>query len=153
MLHNQRVHVLEELGQLHHLLLNLDESGVSVLDGTQGGAGAALAIALHQGLAEDLASGSVLDGGANFVLSGIGAHDAVLAGHLVLGALAELRLDLLVLGDGGLETAVDAADLGLVLGAVGLGVGLDHAHALRQAAVEGHCVSGEVVELAVGLAR
>lgn len=153
LLHDQRVHVLEQLRQLHHLLLDLDQGGVAILDRRQGGARPALPVALHQSLAEDLAAARVLDRGANLVLRRVRAHDAVLAGHLVLGALAELRLDLLVLLDGGLEPAIDAADLGVVLGGAGVGVRLDEPDALGEAAVQGHGLGAEGIELAVVGAR
>jgi hypothetical protein len=153
LLHNQGVHVLEELGKLNHLLLNLNQGIVAILYGAEGGTGTSLAIALHEGLAEDLVVARVLDGLADLLLGGIGADDAVLAGHLVLGTLAELRLDLLVLLDGLLEATVDTADLRLVLGRVGVAVGLDGANSLGQGAVESHGLRGEVVELTVGIAR
>lgn len=153
LLHDERVHVLEQLRQLHHLLLNLDQHGVAVLHRRQGRARAALPVALHQGLAKDLAAVGVVDGGAHLGVGGVGAHDAVLALHLALDALAELRLGLLVLLDGGLEAAVDAADLGVVLGRARVGARLDEADALREGAVLRHGVGRERVELAAVGAR
>lgn len=126
---------------------------MAVLNGAQGGTGAALAVTLHQSLAEDLVVAGILDSSANLGLGGIRADNAVLAGHLVLGTLAELRLNLLVALDGLLETSVNAADLGLVLGRVRLGVGLDGADAVGEGSVKSHGVCGERVELAVGHAR
>lgn len=116
LLDDQGVHVLEQLGELDHLLLNLDKGGVTILDSAESGTGAALAVALHKGLLENLATSGILDGGLNLSFAGIGANNTVLASHLVLGALSELRLNLLVLLDGGLETAVDTGDVGVVLG-------------------------------------
>lgn len=153
LLDDQGVHILEQLGELNHLLLNLDEGGVTILDSAESGAGSALTVALHEGLLEDLATSGVLDGGLNLGLGGVGANDAVLAGHLVLGALSELRLDLLVLLDGRLEAAVDTGDVGVVLCRLGLGVGLDDADAFCEAAVEAHGVGREGIELLVGGAR
>lgn len=115
LLNDQCVHILEELGELNHLLLNLDKGSVTILDSAESGAGAALAVTLHKGLLEDLATGSVLDGSLNLSFAGIGANDTVLASHLVLGTLSELRLNLLVLLDGRLETAVDTGDVRVVL--------------------------------------
>jgi hypothetical protein len=116
LLDDNGVHVLEHLRELDHLALDPLNLRVAVLDGVEGGAGLALATALHEGLAEDGAAVGVGHGLADFVLAGLGPHDAVLAGHLVLRLLAELRLDLLVLLDDRLEAAVDAADLCRVLG-------------------------------------
>lgn len=148
LLHDQGVHVLEQLGELDHLLLDLLDGGVAVLDGAEDGPRLPAAVALHQGLLEDLgALGGVLDGGLDLLLGGVGPHDAVLAGHLVLRLLAEGRLDLLVALDGLLEPAVDAADLGRVLGLPALRVGLDRAHAVRQGAVQAHSLGREGVEL------
>lgn len=115
LLDDQGVHILEQLGELNHLLLNLDKGGVTVLDSAESGAGAALAVTLHKGLLEDLATGGVLDGSLNLSFAGIGANNTVLASHLILGALSELRLNLLVLLDGRLEAAIDTGDVGVVL--------------------------------------
>jgi hypothetical protein len=153
LLDDQGVHILEQLGELNHLLLNLDKGGVTILDSAESGAGAALAVALHKGLLEDLTTGSVLDSGLDLSFAGIGANDTVLAGHLVLGALSELRLNLLVLLNGRLEAAVDTGDVGVVLCRPGLRVGLDDADAFCEAAVEAHGVGREGIELLVGGAR
>jgi hypothetical protein len=127
---------------------------VAVLDSAESSARAALAIALHERLLEDLTTtGGVLDGSANLLLRSIGAHNTVLTGHLVLGALAELRLDLLVLLDGGLEATVDPTDLGAVPWARCIRAGLDLANTVGEGTVESHGLGGEGVELAVGLAR
>lgn len=74
--------------------------------------------------------------------------------HLVLGALAELRLDGLVLTDRVFQATVHATDLRVVLGRAGVGVRLDGADALGQSTVGGHGLGGEGIELAVrGAAR
>ncbi|GKT41627.1 uncharacterized protein ColSpa_01808 [Colletotrichum spaethianum] len=151
LLDDEHVHVLEQLGELDHLLLNLLQGGLAVLDGVEDGVGLGLAAALHDGLLEDLGAGAgVLDGLADLALVGVGADDPVLAGHLVLGALAEGGLDLLVLLDGALETAIDAADLRRVPGRLAVGAGLDCADAIGERAVHGHGLGGEGVELAGG---
>lgn len=116
LLDNNSIHILEHLGKLDHLALDALNLGVTILDGVEGGAGLSLATALHKSLAEDGAAIRVRNGLSYLVLASLGSHDAVLAGHLVLGLLAELRLDLLVLLDDRLEAAVDAADLWRVLG-------------------------------------
>lgn len=126
---------------------------MAVLDGRQSSTGAALAIALHQSLLEDLVVAGVLDSIPDFRLAGVGAHDAVLAGHLILGALTELRLNLLVLLNSRLESAVDTANLRVVLGSAGVGVRLNGADALGKRAVLGHGLRGQRVKLAVGIAR
>ncbi|KAI6769781.1 hypothetical protein HG530_004410 [Fusarium avenaceum] len=107
LLNDECVHVLEQLGQLDHLLLNLDKSLVTVLNSAQGSTSTTLAVALHHGLAEDLTTSGVLNSSLNLLLRSVGAHNTVLASHLVLGSLSELRLNLLVLSNGGLEAAVN----------------------------------------------
>lgn len=143
LLNDEGVHILEQLSQLNHLLLDLDESLVTVLNSAQGSTGTTLAIALHHGLAKDLTSSSVLDSSLNLLLRGIWAHNAVLAGHLILCAFSELRLDLLVLGDGSLETAVNAGDVRVVLWRFRLRVRLDGADSLGELTVERHGISGK----------
>lgn len=151
LLDDEDVHVLEELGQLDHLLLNLLQGSLAVLDGRQHGVGLLLATGLHDGLLENLGTGTgILHSLTDLALVGVGAHNAVLTGHLVLGALAELGLDLLVLLDGALQAAVDAADLRRVLGRLAFGGGLDLADAVCEGAVLGHRLGGEGVELAGG---
>ncbi|GJD02611.1 hypothetical protein ColKHC_11436 [Colletotrichum higginsianum] len=151
LLDNQHVHVLEQLCELNHLLLNLLQGGLAVLNGVEHGISLGLATTLHDGLLEDLGSGTgVLDGLADLALVGIGADDSVLAGHLVLGTLAEGGFDLLVLLDGALETTVDAADLRRVPGGLAVGAGLDGAHAVGEGAVHSHGLGGQGIELARG---
>lgn len=149
LLHDERVHVLEELGELDHLALDLLQSSMAVLDGREGGAGLAAAVRLHESLGEDLASGDVLDGGADLLLGRLGPDDAVLPGHLVLHAPAELGLELLILLDGRLETAVDAAHLGAVLREAAVRIRLHLAHAFREAAVHGHRLGRQRIQLPV----
>lgn len=123
---------------------------MAVLDGVQRSAALATAVALEQGLGKDLLVGGVLDGLAHLLLGGIRAHDAVLAGHLVLQLLPEGRIHALVLLDGGLELAVDLADLRGVLGRAGVGLLLEGADAAGEVAVHGHGLGGDGVELTVG---
>ena len=151
LLDDERVHVLEELGQLDHLLLDALQGGLAVLHGAEDGAGLALAAALHHGLLEDLAAAAdrgVLDGLAHLRLGRLRPHDAVLPRHLVLRLLTEGRLDLLELLDGLLEAAVDAAHLARVAGLLGVALRLDRAHPVRQAAVHAHRLGRERVDLA-----
>lgn len=150
LLNNESVHVLEKLCELDHLLLDLLKSLVTVLNSAQGGAGAALAVTLHHSLAENLATSCVLNSSLDLLLRSIGTNNTVLTSHLVLGSLSELGLDLLVLGNGGLETAINTGDMRVVLGRAGLGAGLDGADSLGELTVERHGVSGKRVELAVG---
>lgn len=152
LLDDQGVHILEQLRELVHLLLDLEQSLVTVLNGTEGSTSAALAVTLHHGLLEHLAIARVLDSSTHFVLGGVRADNAVLTGHLVLRTLAELRLDLLVRGDGGLEIAVDAPNVRAVLGGAGVRVGLDLANTLGQGTVGCHGLGRERVELAIGRA-
>lgn len=151
LLDDQGVHVLEQLRQLDQLLLDLLQLGLTVLDGRQDGLGLATSVALHQSLLEDLAT-SVLNGGLDFALVGVGPHNTVLPGHLVLRLFTELGLVRLVRPDGLLEATVDSLDLGAVLGQIAVGVALDHAHPLSQGAVEGHGLGAEAVELPVAVA-
>ncbi|KAI6761185.1 hypothetical protein HG531_001738 [Fusarium graminearum] len=150
LLNNESVHVLEELCQLDHLLLNLLKGLVTVLNGAQGSTGATLAVTLHHGLAENLATSCVLNSSLDLLLRGVGANDTVLPGHLVLGSLSELRLDLLVLGNGSLEAAINTGDMRVVLGRVGLGTGLDGADSFGKLTVKRHGLSRKSVELTVG---
>lgn len=152
LLDDEGVHVLEQLGQLDHLLLDTLNLGVAVLHGGESGAGLALSAALHEGLAKDLPAVGVFNSLADFTFVGVGAHNAVLAGHLVLVLLAERRLDLLVLLNDLFEAAVHTADLGVVLRGAGVGVGLHGADALDEAAVHCHSLRAEGVKLALGVA-
>lgn len=54
LLDNQRVHILEQLRQLDHLLLDLDQSIVTILHGAQSGTSTTLTIAMHKRLLEYL---------------------------------------------------------------------------------------------------
>lgn len=153
LLHDEGVHVLEQLGQLDHLLLDLLELLVAVLDGAEHDARLAPPVALHESLLEDLAAavGGVLDGVAHLALVGVGPDVPVLALELFARLLAEARLDLLVAVDGRLEAAVDAVDLGGVAGARRLGARLDLAHPVRECAVHGHGLGRQLVQLALRL--
>lgn len=151
LLHHKRLHVLEQLRQLNHLRLDLLDRRVAVLHVGERLARLPAAIALEQGLAEDLLVG-ILDRIAHLGLGRIGADNPVLAGHLRLQLLAEVALDVLVLVDGGLELAVHLAELRRVLGAAGLGLLLDRLDARCEAAVHGHRLAAHRVELGVGRA-
>lgn len=154
LLDDEHIHVLEQLCELHHLLLDLLQSGLAVLDGIEDAVSLGLAAGLHDGLLEDLGTGTgVLNSGADLLLVGVGAHNAVLASHLILCAFAELGLDLLVLLNGTFQAAVDAADLRRVLGRLALGGGLDLANTVGERAVHGHGLGGEGIELTGGRGR
>lgn len=150
LLDDHGVEILHQLRQLCHLLLNLQQLLVSVLDLVQDRAGLALPGALHHGLLEDLlaAGRHVFDSGTDLIGVGIGPHDAVLSLHLALHLLTVRGLDLLELLDGGLELPVDAVDLALV--AAGVGLALQLTDPLDQSSVGSHGVGGQLVELAVG---
>lgn len=68
LLHDQRVHILEQLGELYHLLLNLDQRIVAILHRAQRGTSTALAIAVHERLLENLAvRAGILHRGTDFL--------------------------------------------------------------------------------------
>lgn len=152
LLHHQRLHVLEQLRELDHLRLDLLDGRVPVLDCAQRRAALTPPVALQQRLREDLLVGCVLDGLAHLLLRRLRAHDAVLARHLLLELLPEGRVHALVVLDGGLQLAIDLADLRGVLGRARVGLLLDGLDARGEVAVHGHGLRGDGVELAVGAA-
>lgn len=95
LLNNEGIHVLEQLCQFNQLLLDLCQLNLSVLDGVQHGLCLALSVALHHSLLEYLTAG-ILYRSLDFPRVGIGTHDLVLSGHLILCLLSELCLNLLV---------------------------------------------------------
>lgn len=138
----------KQLHQLAQCLLNLLHVLLARPDGVERRRRLSHAVALHEGLLEDLGvAAGVLDGGADLGLGRVGSDDPVLARHLILRLLSERRLDLLVFLVGLLQAALDAPDLRRISGLPSLGDRLDHAHALRQIAEHGHCARREVVEL------
>jgi hypothetical protein len=95
----------------------------------------------------------VSNGFPDLLLCSVRAHNAVLALSSGLRVSPEIGLECLVLVDGGLEAAVDLADLGRVPGAAGLGLALDVLDARDEAAVACHDLCAEVVDLARGHVR
>lgn len=152
LLHNQRLHILEQLRQLNHLRLDLLDRFVAVLHVAERLARLAAAIALEESLAENLLVGGILDGLAHLGLGSLRPDNPVLTRHLRLELLAEVALNVLVLVDGGLELAVNLSELWRVLGAAGLGLLLERLDARGEAAVHGHRLGAHRVELAVSRA-
>jgi hypothetical protein len=151
LLDNQGIHILEQLGQLDHLLLNLLDRGMTILNRAEDGSGLPAAVTLHQSLLEDLGPlGCILDGSANLLLRCVGSHYAVLACHLILRSLAERRLNLLVLLNGLLETPIDARHLRRVPGLLAVPAGLDRAYSFSQTPVQTHRLCGKTVQLSRG---
>lgn len=148
LLDNDSVEIDNQIGQLVHLLLNLEQLLVSVLNLVQDSAGLTLAVALHHGLLEDLAAtdGHVFDSSADLVRFGIWAHDEVLAFHLLLHFLAVRGLEFLVLLNLLFQLAVETVDLALV--ALCLRIALEFAESLHKSSVARHGRGGELVELA-----
>lgn len=148
LLNNQSVHILEKLCQLDHLLLDLLNGGMTVLNRAQNGSGLPAAVTLHQRLLEDLGPlGRILDGSSDFLLRRVGPHYAVLACHLVLCLLAEGRLNLLIFLNGLLEAPIDSRYLRRVPGLLAIPAGLDRADSFSQAPVHAHRLCRETVQL------
>lgn len=150
LLNNQRIHVLEQLGKLGNLLLNLLQLPVTVLHGAEGGASSTLPIALHQSLGKDLLVAGTFNDGLDFLGGSVGAHDLILTGHLLLGRILEIALFSHVLSNSVLELLVDNGDMASVHGTLGLWVRLDGSDALRKRAVVCHGLGGEGIQLTMG---
>jgi hypothetical protein len=132
LLDDERVHVLEELRQLDHLLLDLGKGSLPVLHGVEHGARLAPPVALHHRLLENLlAAGRVLDNSAHLRLGRIWPHNPILPCHLILCLFAELRLNLLEGLDGLLQSSVYASNLALVLRLLGVSLALHLPYPLR----------------------
>lgn len=153
LLDDNSVQVDDHVGELGHLLLNLQELLVTVLHFVQDSTGLALAVALHHGLLEDLLSTSrhVLYGGANLASVGVRAHNTVLTLHLALHLLTVGSLELLVLLNTLLQLAIKTVDLTAV--ALSLLVALQLLESLNKSSVVGHSLGGKLVELAGSAGR
>lgn len=152
LLDDQGVEILHQLEQLRHLLLNLEQLLVAVLDSAQCRTSTALPVALHESLAEDLAVTSAVNRGLNLLFRSLGANNTILAAHLLLDSGLELGLDSLVLGDDGLDLAIDSVHVAAVHSTSAFGLGLDGTHPVGESAVDGHGLGGKGIQLAVGLA-
>lgn len=151
LLDNDSVEIDNQGGQLVHLLLDLEQLLVSVLHLVQDSAGLALAVALHHGLLEDLATATsrhVINSSAHLALWCVWAHDEVLSFHLLLHLVTVGSLELLVLLNSVLQLAIETVNLAPV--ALGLGVALEFPQSLDEAPVAGHGFGRELVELARG---
>lgn len=89
----------------------------------------------------------------DLLLSGVWAHNAVLALSSGLRVSPEVGLDGLILVYGGLQPAVDLPNLRCVPGAARLGLALDILDAGDQASIACHDLRAEVVDLAGGHVR
>ena len=147
---NKLFHILKQLRQLNHLLLNLLDRLVTALYSIKRSLRMALPTALKQGLGEDLLGRSVLNCLSNLLVRSLWAHNFVLAGHLLLGLLAVLRVSVLVRVDCGLETSIDLSKLWSILWGARFLHGLESLDSLDEPAVHSHDFGTHVVELAVG---
>lgn len=152
LLHNQCLHILEQLSELNHLLLNLLDSLVSVLHSVKSRSALASSIALEQSLREDLLVRGILHSLANFSFRSIWSNNAVLASHLLLQPLSERGVHGLVFLDCSLKLTVNFAKLRCILGRSGLALLLDRFDSASEVAVHGHRLGGNGIELSVGLA-
>lgn len=152
LLDDQGIKILHELEQLCHLLLNLQQLLVTVLDCAQCSASTALAVALHQSLAENLTVAGVFNCGLDLFLCSIGANNTVLATHLLLNGGLELGFDTLVLGDDGLDLSIDSVHMAFVHGALALRLGFDSPDTLNKRAVSCRGLGCQGIQLTVGLA-
>lgn len=152
LLDDQGIEILHKLEQLRHLLLNLEQLLVAVLNSAECRTSLALSVALHHGLAEDLATASIVDGGLDLLLCSVGADNAILAAHLLLDGSLEFRLDTLVLGDDVLEPSIDSAHMLSVRSTLTFRLGLDLAHTFDKGTIVSRGLGGEGIQLAVRIA-
>lgn len=125
---------------------------MAVLNSAERRTSLALSVALHHGLAEDLTTASIADGGLDLLLCSFGADNAILAAHLLLDGSLEFGLDTLVLGDDGLDLSIDSAHMLSVGSSLSIGPGLDLAHTLDKGTVGTRGLGGEGIQLEAGRA-
>ena len=107
-------------------------------------------------LANDLVVRSIFNGLPDFLVTSIGSNDAVLPLHLRRQLVSEVSINLLIFIDGGLQFPIHKPDLRSVPWVARLFLLLDRLDTSTKAAVEGHGVGAEGIELSIcggGLAR
>ena len=107
-------------------------------DVVKSSSGLTLAVALHEGLGENLATVGAIDGRSNLILCRIRLDNSVLSGNLGLGLPSKIGINLLVLADSVLQAAVDSLDLPCVHTLAGSGVRLDLSNSVDQGSVKCH---------------
>lgn len=138
LLYHQGLEILEELRKLNHLSFNLLNVLVALGNVACHRLRLTTAIALDQSRAEDLLVVGIFHSFPHFGIRGIWADNAILSSHLFLRRFSELSLDLLVLIDGGLQSAIHLANLWRIARISRLGLLLDVLDSAHQPSVLGH---------------
>jgi len=152
LLHNRLVEVLKQLLQLDQLTFDLLDRVVSLLHISQRRLSLPTAIGIEEGLLKYLCVLTAFGRFPNFCISRVGADNEILAALLLLNFFTELRFRLLIRVDRFPYPPVERFDLRFVARRTRVWLRLDATNTIRKAAVAGHDVRTQAVDLPVGCA-